>query len=100
MGAAATRALNDKLATELEAQGYTVTNGAGRGPEEWFAGPNGGTKGGTFVDLTATKEGSITRIQTYSTLADGVTPIPSESAAEARILNKYPNDPLKMVPKS
>ena len=37
LGSTNTRQLNDAIATALENNGYTVTNGAGRGPEEWIA---------------------------------------------------------------
>ena len=98
-GSRATRALNDSLATDLESQGYTITGGAGRASEEWIPGLGGGTKGGTFVDITATNGTSTVRIQTISTLADGVTPTPSEAAAAARIRAAFPNDLLHLVPK-
>jgi hypothetical protein len=42
---------------------------------------------------------SIIRVQTVTTRADGVTPIPSEAAAAARIQAAYPNDQLIIVPK-
>jgi hypothetical protein len=67
----ATRQLNHVKATKLESQGYTVTGGAGRGPEEWFAGPGGDTTGGTFVDITANNGIETVRVQTVTTLADG-----------------------------
>jgi|GEM_PF-420901 len=98
-GSSSTRALNDELATGLEAKGFTITGGAGRASEEWFAGPGGGTKGGTFVDITATNGTSTIRIQTVTTLSDGVTPTPAEAAAAARIRAQFPNDKLILVPK-
>jgi hypothetical protein len=99
-GGAQTRALNDQVATQLEADGLNVTNGAGRGAEEWIPGPDGGTKGGTWVDITAQAEdGSITRVQTIDTLADGVTPTLREAAAAGRIVAKFPNDQLILIPK-
>jgi filamentous hemagglutinin len=98
-GGAETRLLNDSLATALEDADYTVTGGAGRAPEEWFAGPGGGTKGGTFVDITGTNGTSTIRIQTISTMGDGVTPTWVETAAANRIRVKFPNDTLILVPK-
>ncbi len=98
-GNGATRALNDRLATSLESDGYTITGGAGRASEEWFAGLGGGTKGGTFVDITATKGTGTVRIQTITTFADGVSPTAAEAAAAARIQAKFPNDTLLLIPK-
>ena len=73
--------------------------GAGRSSEEWIPGPGGGTKGGTFVDITATDGTSTLRIQTVSTLSDGVTPTATEAAAAARIRTNFPNDELILFPK-
>jgi RHS repeat-associated protein len=98
-GGRPTRHLNDTLATILEEDGWEVTKGAGRGPEEWWSGPNGGTEGGTFVDLTAVRDGKTLRVQTVTTKPDGVTMIPSEAAAAARIRNKSPKDELILIPK-
>jgi filamentous hemagglutinin len=83
----------------LETRGFRVNGGAGRAAEEWFAGPGGGTKGGTFVDITATNGTQTVRIQTVTTLADGVTPTVSEAAAAARIRARFPNDQLILVSK-
>jgi len=98
-GGTETRLLNDRLATELEGQGYRVTGGAGRASEEWIPGPGGGTRGGTFVDITATNGSSTVRTQTVTTLSDGITPTPAEAAAAARIRAAFPNDELRIVPK-
>ncbi len=97
-GGTKTRQQNNAIASKYEEDGFTVT-GAGRGPEEWLPGPGGSTKGGTFVDITATKDGKVVRIQTISTLADGKTPTPAEAAAAARIRTRFPNDQLILVPK-
>lgn len=98
-GGTATRQLNHRLATDLETQGMRVTGGAGRAAEEWIPGPGGGTRGGTWVDITATNGTQTTRIQTVTTLADGVTPTASEAAAAARIRAAFPNDRLILVSK-
>jgi filamentous hemagglutinin len=87
------------LAAGLESKGYTITGGEGRASEEWFSGIGGGANGGTFVDITATNGASTIRIQTVSTLRDGVTPTPAEAAAAARIKARFPNDTLILVPK-
>jgi hypothetical protein len=98
-GGTATRQLNHRLATDLETRGFRVTGGAGRGPEEWIRGPGGGARGGSWVDITATNGTQTTRIQTVTTLADGVTPTASEAAAAARIRAQFPNDTLILVSK-
>ena len=98
-GGAPTRALNHELATELESQGYRIIGGAGRASEEWIPGVGGGVQGGTWVDITATNGTNTIRIQTISTLADGVTATPAEAAAAARIRAAFPGDQLRLVPK-
>jgi filamentous hemagglutinin len=69
--------------------------------DEFIAGEGPGTKGGTFVDITAVNEttGEWLRVQTVDTLADGTTPTPREQTAIARIREKYPNDELWIIPK-
>jgi hypothetical protein len=99
LGGTATRQLNDALATSLEDSGLEVTGGAGRGPEEFIPGAGPGSKGGTYVDITATDGTTTTRVQTIDTLSDGITPTPREAAAAARIQAKYPNDVLILIPK-
>ena len=98
LGSTTTRALNDRIAASLENNGFTVTNGAGRGPEEWIPGPGGGTSGGTFVDIRATRGTDVVRIQTIDTLTDG-TPTARETAATARIQAAFPQDKLLLIPK-
>lgn len=96
------RALNDAIASHYEdlGQGYRVINGAGRGPEQWIPGPDGGTRGGTWVDITIKNpDGTFTRIQTIDTLADGVTPTVREAAAANRIQARFPNDTLILIAK-
>jgi hypothetical protein len=98
-GGTATRQLNDELATGLIDEGYTITGGAGRASEEFIRGVGPGTRGGTFVDITATNGTKTIRIQTIDTLADGITPTPAEAAAAARIRAAFPNDELRLIPK-
>lgn len=70
-----------------------VEFGAGRNSEEWIPSPDGGTKGGTWVDITIRNaDNTRTRVQTISTRADGETPTPSEAAAVERIRNAFPDD--------
>lgn len=98
-GGNSTRQLNHTEASKLEGNGYKVTGGAGRASEEWIPGPSGSTKGGTWVDITATKGAQTIRIQTVTTMADGVTPIAFEAAAALRIRAAFPNDILILVAK-
>lgn len=51
------------------------------------------------MDLTAKRGAETIRVQTVSTLADGVTLTPSEAAAAARIRAKFPGDQLIIVSK-
>jgi hypothetical protein len=94
LGNTATRAQNAEIAAELEDQGFKITGGGGKEQEEYIEGEGPGTKGGTFVDITAVNEttGKTVRVQTVDTLADGITPTPREQAAIARIRNTYPNE--------
>lgn len=101
-GTTATREQNFAISQELEARGYTFGQrpGGGLGPEEYIPGPGPGTKGSTYVDITAiAPNGRTVRIQTVTTMADGVTPTASELAAAARIRAAFPNDKLLLVPK-
>jgi filamentous hemagglutinin len=101
-GTTATREQNFAISQELEARGYTFGQrpGGGLGPEEYIPGPGPGTKGSTYVDITAIgPNGRTVRIQTVTTMADGVTPTASELAAAARIRAAFPNDKLLLVPK-
>jgi filamentous hemagglutinin len=98
-GSTETRQLNHEMASQLENQGYNITGGAGRGSEEYIPGVGPGTRGSTFVDVTASNESKTIRIQTIDTLADGVTPTPAEAAAAARIRAAFPNDELRLIPK-
>lgn len=99
-GGTATRQQNYAISQELEARGYSFPErpGGGLGPEEYI--PGSGSRGGTYVDITGiAPNGRTVRIQTVTTLADGVTPTASEAAAAARIRAAFPNDKLLLVPK-
>jgi filamentous hemagglutinin len=100
LGGAAVRAQNAAIATQLENEGFTITGGGGKEKEEYIRGTGPGTKGSTYVDITAIndKTGAVVRVQTIDTYADG-TPKPYESAAAARIRSKFPNDRLILIPK-
>ncbi|MFC2250029.1 RHS repeat-associated core domain-containing protein [Labrys portucalensis] len=102
-GSAATRRQNFDIAKGYDARGYRV-QGGGFGPEEYIPPPpsiavQSSTKGGTYVDITASKNGQTIRVQTVDTLADGVTLTPRELANAARIRAAFPNDQLILVPK-
>ena len=99
-GLNSTRAQNYDIATEYKTQGYTVSGGGGYASEEWIPGPDGRTKGGTFVDTTVTNGSETVRIQTVTTKADGTTPTATEAAAAERIRNSFPDDMLILVPKN
>jgi RHS repeat-associated protein len=98
-GLGSTRLQNHQIASELESKGFTITGGAGRASEEWIPGPGGGSKGSTWVDITATRGGVVRRVQTVTTDASGA-PTRSEQAAAARIRAAFPNDDLTLVPKN
>lgn len=97
LGGTVTRALNANLAEQLIDEGYAITGGGGRAAEEFIRGTGGLSN--TFVDITAVRGSSVIRIQTITTLADGVTPTASEAAAAARIRAAFPNDVLILIPK-
>ena len=98
-GLNSTRQQNAGVADIFKANGYTVVGGAGEKPEEWIPGPGGGTKGGTFIDITVRKGNETIRIQTVSTNKNG-TLTPEEAAAAVRIRARFPNDRLILIPKT
>jgi hypothetical protein len=101
-GTTATRQQNYEIAQELHRRGYSFGRrpGGGVGPEEYIRGTGPGTKGSTYVDITATApNGRTVRIQTVTTERDGVTPTLEELAAAARIRAAFPKDKLILVPK-
>jgi hypothetical protein len=100
LGSAATRAQNAAIAASLESQGHTIIGGGGRLAEEYIPGVGPGTKGSTYVDITAINSttGTVTRVQTIDTLVNG-SPTAREAAAAARIRAAFPSDILKLVPK-
>ena len=98
-GTNATRVQNVTLAQMFKDAGYQVLHGGGESPEEWFPGPGGGTKGGTFVDITVKMGNETIRIQTVTTDAKGnITP--AEWAAAKRIWSHFPKDKLILVRKA
>jgi hypothetical protein len=101
LGGTTTRAQNYGISQELRSRGYSFPErpGGGLGSEEFIGGAGAGSKGGTYVDITAiAPNGRTVRIQTIDTLANGL-PTPSEAAAAARIRAARPLDKLILVPK-
>jgi RHS repeat-associated protein len=100
LGSAATRAQNAGIAADLQSQGYTITRGGGLFPEEYIPGIGPGTRGSTYVDITAQHgvTGETLRVQTIDALANG-SPTAREAAAAARIKSAFPNDTLQLIPK-
>jgi RHS repeat-associated protein len=98
LGNAATRQQNSNIATELENRGYTITGGGGRMPEEYLKPPAGQKKGGSYPDITATKNGRTLRVNTVDTKKNG-KPTKREANNAARIRNQKPGDHLLLVPK-
>jgi RHS repeat-associated protein len=98
-GNSATRQLNHEVATQLEREGWDIIRGGGRRSEEWIAGPGGGKKGGTWVDITAEKDGRRLRVQTVDTDPHG-NPTDREMDAAKRIRAFAPNDDLRLIRKS
>lgn len=101
LGNTTTRQQLHDIAQDLAQTGkYPKIEGDGHTGEEFIRGAGPGTKGGTFVDLTAkATDGSTVRVQTVNTLANGRTPTSSEAAAAARIRAAFPNDRLWLIPK-
>ncbi len=99
LGKPATRAQNASIATELEADGWTITGGGGRMPEEYIPGPGGGRKGSVSVDTTAQKGADTLRVQTVDTRANGL-PDRREMRNAGKILKAYPEDGVFLIPKN
>jgi RHS repeat-associated protein len=98
LGNASTRAQNAEIADRLEKDGFTITGGGGRAKEEYIPGPDGGRKGSSYPDITATKDGKTTRINTVDTEADGSLTKREEAAAE-KIGKAKPDDDFLVVSK-
>lgn len=88
LGTEETRNQNKDIGDYLESQGYTITGGGGRRPEEYLPGSNGGNKGSNYLDVTAQKNNEIVRVNTVDVYADGTTPTKREQVAADSIDNK------------
>jgi hypothetical protein len=103
-GNAATRQQLTEIAGELKARGWDVQYGGGDwsrfGREEYLPPVGGGRFGGSYPDLTATKNGRTLRINTVDTYADGVTLTNREARNATRIRTQQKSgDHLLTVPK-
>lgn len=86
LGNVATREQISSISTQLEGRGYTITGGGQRNLAEEFLRPlGGGTRGGSYLDITAIHPtyGKL-RINTVDVLKNGITP----SARELRNANR------------
>ncbi|MBC2844626.1 DUF6443 domain-containing protein [Winogradskyella flava] len=99
LGNEATRRQNATIASELESRGYEITGGGGRMAEEYLKPIGGGRRGGSYPDITATRNGRTLRVNTVDTRANG-TMTTREAANAARIRAQKPNDHLLTIPKS
>jgi hypothetical protein len=98
LGNQATRNHVDQVATEMEKRGWQISNGGGRAPEEYLAGPGGARLGSSYPDITATKNGKTLRVNTIDTLANGVTPTKREADNATRI-RAQTGEHVLLVPK-
>lgn len=99
LGNATTRSQIESIASELESRGYTITGGGGRMPEEYLKPLSGGRKGGSYVDITAIKDGKTLRINTVDIYKNG-KPTLRELRNAARIRQQTPGDHLLLIPKN
>ena len=98
LGNEATRAHVDKVGTEMEKRGWTITHGGGRAPEEYLPGPGGARKGSSYPDITATKDDKTLRVNTIDTRANGITPTTREATNADRIRTQT-GEHVLLVPK-
>jgi RHS repeat-associated protein len=98
LGNAATRTQVDAIATNLEKRGWEITGGGNRLPEEYLKPKGGGRKGGSYPDITATKDGRTLRVNTVDTYKSGKM-TKREASNAARIRSQTPGDHLITIPK-
>ena len=101
-----TRVQNGQAWLNLFARGWRLVRGGTAYPEERISLPQPNPFNRTYVkpDLTLVRtrggQTQVIRVQTVTTLADGVTPTPSEMT-NINIISQYrPNDLLIVIPKS
>lgn len=95
-----TRAHIETVADRLDESGFDIDAGARGLPEEYLPPINGGTRGGSYPDITATNRvtGETIRVNTVDTLADGVTPTTRELRNAIRITDQTGQAPY-LIPK-
>lgn len=98
LGNAATRELNATIAAQLEQRGFTITGGGGVLPETYLKPLNEGKKGGSFTDVSATKDGRKIHVNTVDTYKNG-TITKREMNNANRIRKQVPNEHLVLIPK-
>jgi hypothetical protein len=100
LGNSATQKQISEIATEMEGRGYTITGGGGLKPEEYLRPLNGGKKGGSYLDITATHPNYGTlRINTVDVYKNGL-PTARELTNAARIRAQIkPGEHLLLIPK-
>jgi hypothetical protein len=85
-------------AKRLVNDGYEIRGGGGQRKEEYLAGSSKGTtKGGNYVDITATKEGKTIRVQVGKQTKSG-QPVARERNNLEKIKEKRPGDEVRFVP--
>lgn len=102
LGNEATRSQISEISSTLESRGYKIEFGGQRGFKEEYLKPlNGGRKGGSYLDITATHPKYPTlRINTVDVLKDGVTPTARELRNAIRIRTQIqPGEHLLLIPK-
>jgi hypothetical protein len=97
LGSAETRALDAKVAEDLEAEGMTVTHGGGK-PQEYIPGPEGGRRGSSYPDVTATDGKKTVRVNTVDTNKNGSLTSREQRQAQ-KVQTARPDDEFRTVPK-
>jgi RHS repeat-associated protein len=99
LGNEKTRTHVEDVANTMEKRGWKIEKGGGRGPEEYLRGAGGGTKGSSYPDITATKNGKTLRVNTVDTRADGIT-MTTREANNANRIRAQTGGHVLTVPKS
>lgn len=98
LGNESTRKQNSEIADELQSRGWEITGGGGKMPEEYIPPVGGGRKGGSYPDITATKDGNTLRINTVDVKKNGKMTKREDTNAK-RIRKQKPKDHLLTIPK-
>lgn len=98
LGGKAHRETVEKVANQLKDEGHKITGGGGKMKEEYLPGTTkGSTKGGNYLDVTATKDGKTVRVQVGKKTKSG-QPVSRERKNIERIKKKKPDDELRFEP--